>query len=374
MNETTELHHDAMARVDDALAARRAGDHPRAREGFAQALVWERRAAEVELTQPSRSILFRSAAWLALEAEDAAEAERLAACGLADRDVPERIKGELRAVAEEARLRRPLPPPTAVSSLTLHRNAPEVGFGGADTADVDPRVAAVKHLVVRTAERRTGRAFRARGAPASALLRQLQPRVGYAAGSVVVQIPLGGSRPELWDDNGAIVDDVRRGLAAFAQGGEEALTPRIADPTYRENVGNLALQRSPDGARVTSVDVLAATARGPLPVVHLRRPPVVVRAERRSSGARELVGELRAADETQAKNTIQVQDDHGAVHRVRVRDAVMEDIVRPFYGARVRVVVRQRGRDLELVGLPEMVEVERGEDGVGSVAVAEPVP
>lgn len=371
MTDTAALHDEAMAIADEGDRARRTGDHPEAREYFARAMALERRAADAETTQPSRSILYRSAAWLALEAEDAVEAERLAACGLSDREVPDRVKGELRAVAEEARLRlhRPLPPPTAVSSLTLHLEGPEVGYGGADTADVDPRVAAVKHLVVRTAERRQGRDFRARGAPAAALLRQLQPRVGYAAGSVVVQVTLGGSQPSLWDDNGLIVDDVRRGLAAFAQGGEEALTLLITDSTYRENFVNLASQLSPDGSRVTSVDVLAATARGPLPVVHLRRRPSVTRIGRRPSGEREIVGELRAADETQSKNTIKVQDDDGGVHRVRVRDAVMEDIVRPFYGARVRVVVRPRGGDLELVGLPQVAELEVSEPGV-SQAVA----
>lgn len=370
MNESTKLHHEAMEHVDGALAARRAGDHPRAREGFARALELERRAAEGEQTQPSRSILFRSAAWLALEAEDAAEAERLAACGLADRHVPERVKGELRAVAEEARLRlhRPLPPPTAASSLTLHLDGPEIGHGTADSADVDPRVAAVKHLVVRTAERHARWPFRTRGAPAAALMHQIRPRVAYAAASVEVQITLGGSQPLLWDENGLIVEDVRRGLAAFVQGGEDALTPLITDATYRENFANLAAQLSPDGARVTSVDVLAATARGPLPVVHLRPRPAVVRPGRRSGGARELVGELRAADETRSKNTIKVQDDDGVVHRVCVRDAVMEDIVRPFYGSRVRVRVRQRGRDLELVGLPQVAELERSEAGVEELA------
>ena len=41
MSASTQLHQDAMARVEDALVARRRGDHQRARELFQAALTLE---------------------------------------------------------------------------------------------------------------------------------------------------------------------------------------------------------------------------------------------------------------------------------------------------------------------------------------------
>lgn len=105
MTDSATLHDRAMELADAGDAARRSGEYDAARELFRNALQLERDAAEFESTEPSRSILFRSAAWLALEAEEPQEAERLAACGLATRDVPDRLRSELRAVAEEARMR-----------------------------------------------------------------------------------------------------------------------------------------------------------------------------------------------------------------------------------------------------------------------------
>lgn len=363
MSAANQPHHDAMALVEDALAARRRGDHERARELFAEALHLELAAAQHVSTQPSRSILFRSAAWLALEAEDASEAERLAACGLADHGVPNRVKDELRAVAEEARLRlhRPLPPPTAASSLTLHMEGPAVGYGTADPADVDPRKAALHSLVVRTAERHAGLVFRRRGPIPANVAQQLQPRVAYAAGSVVVQVTLGGDQPRLWDDNAAIVEDVRLCLAAFGEGGNEGLRKTIPDDIYRENFAQLATQLAPDGRRVTSVDVVVTTATGSRPAVRLRKRSADERptkAPRLGPALETFTGALRAADETTRKNTIKLQlrDSPSTVVSIEVADAVMEDIVRPLYGRVVRVTVETQGTRRRLVGVPELAE------------------
>jgi hypothetical protein len=363
VSNSTQLHQDAMARVEDALVARRRGAHERARELFQAALALELESAEQVTSQPSRSILFRSAAWLALEAEDPSEAERLAACGLADRGVPNRVKDELRAVAEEARLRlhRPLPPPTAASSLTLHVEGPEVGYGTAAPADIEPRKDALQHLVVRTAERHAGQAFRRRGIPPASLTRQLQQRVSYAAGSMVVQLTLGGDSPTLWDENAAIVEDVRSCLARFGEGGSDALREPIPDETYRENFAQLATRLAPDGRRVTSVDVAIATASGPLPVVRLRKRSAnetPAKAPRSGPALETFQGQLRAADETTNKNTIKLLlgDAPYETVSIDVGDAVMEDIVRPLYGHVVRVTVQTQGKRRKMIGVPELVE------------------
>lgn len=96
------LHLQAMGCADDGDRARRAGDHEGARAHYARGLALEREAALAELTQPLRGILFKSAAWLAMNADMRDEALRLASLGLSEDDVPDGVRAMLREVADAA--------------------------------------------------------------------------------------------------------------------------------------------------------------------------------------------------------------------------------------------------------------------------------
>lgn len=104
MNQIEELHSQAMEAADQALLARRRSDEAEAEAFFAQAYERESQAAhlavEEKIPEPSRSVLLRSAATLALDAGKVREAERLAAMGLVG-DPPPEIANELRAVLEK---------------------------------------------------------------------------------------------------------------------------------------------------------------------------------------------------------------------------------------------------------------------------------
>src|SRR5438067_95415 len=71
MKQVKDLHQEAMRFVDEAEAARRQGQDLLARERLRQAFDCERRAADLvagdRLLEPTRSVLHRSAATLALE-------------------------------------------------------------------------------------------------------------------------------------------------------------------------------------------------------------------------------------------------------------------------------------------------------------------
>jgi len=103
--QTIALHQEAMEFAQQAMAAR---DQGRAQKLFRSAFEKEREAAEAlagELRQePTRAILFRSAATLALDCGDLAEAERLARKGLAG-EPPEEQRRELEEIL--ARSNRP---------------------------------------------------------------------------------------------------------------------------------------------------------------------------------------------------------------------------------------------------------------------------
>lgn len=96
------IHRSAMDCADDGDRARRAGKPEEARAHYARGLALEREAALAELTQPLRGILFKSAAWLAMNANLRDEALRLARLGLAEDDVPEGVRAMLQEVADAA--------------------------------------------------------------------------------------------------------------------------------------------------------------------------------------------------------------------------------------------------------------------------------
>ncbi len=93
-----------MRLVDDAEAAQRAGDAALARERLRKAFERERQAADLvagdQASEPTRSVLHRSAASLALECGALREAEQLIATALSG-DPPEEIAEELRDLLEQ---------------------------------------------------------------------------------------------------------------------------------------------------------------------------------------------------------------------------------------------------------------------------------
>ena len=103
MTSVSELHDKAMELAQDALVNRDRGQVDEARRQSAEAMELEAEAAsQLEndpATEPTRSILYQSAASLATDAGLLDRAERLIAEGLAGTPPP-RVRGELRSLWE----------------------------------------------------------------------------------------------------------------------------------------------------------------------------------------------------------------------------------------------------------------------------------
>jgi hypothetical protein len=99
MKQIQQLHRDAMTAAESGTVAKRNNDSEAALRYFREALDLETQAAGCAPAgyEPTRSVLYRSAASLALECGNEREAERLAAQGLAG-DPPEEIADELREI------------------------------------------------------------------------------------------------------------------------------------------------------------------------------------------------------------------------------------------------------------------------------------
>jgi len=103
MKEVSKLHKKAMELADKGFHAKHVGKTEEAAQFLRTAFYLERQAAEIMALQievePTRSVLLRSAASLALECNELDEAERLVAMALSG-NPPEEILDELRALLE----------------------------------------------------------------------------------------------------------------------------------------------------------------------------------------------------------------------------------------------------------------------------------
>jgi len=106
MIDVQHMHRQAMEKADQAAAVQKAGDLEEARALFREACRLESEAAHALIdksdAEPTRSVLFRSAASLAIEAEQFAHAAYLLACGL-EGSPPEEIREELRELLRTVR-------------------------------------------------------------------------------------------------------------------------------------------------------------------------------------------------------------------------------------------------------------------------------
>ena len=117
MKSVKELHKKAMELAEFAFVAKLRGNPVKAEELLRQAFEYESQAARLvpdePSSEPTRSILYSSAATLALDCNEPREAEELIAEGLAGNPAPE-IEQELRDLYKQVRkadvsVKQPIP-------------------------------------------------------------------------------------------------------------------------------------------------------------------------------------------------------------------------------------------------------------------------
>ena len=357
MRAVSELHQRAMELVDRSLLARAAGESENAAQLLRQAYEAERQAAlSVEgNTEPTRSVLLRSAASLALEVGELRIAEQLIANGLAG-EPPTEIADELRDLLEQTYFQRHL----AVRGIQLLPGefqfslaGPGVGFGMTDSDHFVDRVRTIETLIYRTAERKQNREFRERGRRREALQQQLRlflstPR----AASFAVTFRLGSSEQLALPGIGfaqQVTDEVLDCFDLIARDQTEPLRLRIPDNAYFNNFVGLAKRVVPDGQEIRTVG-LTAVHDGRERRVLLSSPRLVQPALRGSRRRGDDFGEpavirgfLKMSDSrNEQRGRIVVVDTDGREHRVRVPPGMMRDIVRPMYEDEVIVSGKRR--------------------------------
>ena len=361
MPDITQLHRAAMELADEAAANRRRGHNDQALGLTRKAFELERAAAhEIESEvdfEPTRSVLHRSAASLALECDETREAERLIGRALSG-NPPNEIAEELRDLLEDVYFRRHLSLRGIVlqpDEFQLSLEGDAVGLGIAPTNYFLPRIRDVEALIFRTAERMKGRRFRESGRRSKELSDELELFVSVPrAASFAVSFRLGGPQLEL-DLTGRsfpreVITDVFDCFELLNTGNFQQLEERIPDEPYFRNFVGLAEKIAPDGEKVRRVGFTVTTVQGERHVVlapmqkRIRDTAPVWKPIERDVNV-EVVGTLLEANaKSMERGRIEVVDDQGKTHRFTTPRGMMSDIVKPLFEERVIVTARRKGR------------------------------
>ena len=379
MQEVNDLHRKAMELADLAEEAKRAGISDKYLELTREALDLESQAArrlvgETSL-EPSRSVLFRSAATLAMDAGEIRIAEQLIAAALAG-NPPSELAEELRDLLEDVYFQRHLKVRGVTLApgdfqMMLEGNA--VGFGIARSEAFVQRVKDLETLLYRTAERRLGRVFREAGRRVKDLSESLQLYLSVPrAASFAVTFRLGKSNqlelPGI-DFSADTMRELLDGISMVNEGNLPALQQVIPDESYRINFIGLVERLSPDGEDIKTVGFTTGSDQG-VRIVALATPKKVLRERiRRATQEQqrgtetkrvEIQGVLLEADATKQKEgVIEVVDPGGASHKIIVPRGMMSDIVKPMFEEEVVVVAVREGTRLLL----ESVDVASTKEG-----------
>jgi len=263
MMDIRSAHSDAMDLAEKAEIARARGEEAAYRRFLKRALAKEVAAANLAVEQrapePTRSILLRSAAHLAVDSGDYRAAEKLVSIALSG-DPPEEIAQELRSLFEEIGFGRHL----HLQGIKLHPNDVQmvlvghaVAPGMAASDEFISRVGTFQKMLYRTSESDQGRPYRERGDPKQVVERPLQlfvsvPRAAsFAVSLKVASESQQGEFP--FAESVRVIDHLVDRLQMYDREDFESLHNAIPAIDYFENFVELAAELAPDGERVRLV-------------------------------------------------------------------------------------------------------------------------
>jgi hypothetical protein len=373
MTTVSDLHPQAMDLADEAFHLKRIGQEGAAHGLFLRALDLEQSAASLlpptEDSEPSRSILYRSAASLAYNIGQYDTAERLIALGLTGFP-PLEIREELRHLYEDVNFQLHLAHQGIELSksqwvMTLFGNA--VSYGATSVEPLLLRVEKVRALFYRTIERMTGNEYKVNG------YAKLRDTFGlfvnaFAPSSFAVSFQVGAptsqgflfpeheDHPQIEPDT--VVSELIDCLEILESAYPERLKERIPDETYYTNFVGLVQQIAPDGEDIKAVAFRKFSENGDKPVTLRKR-----RSQFKVSNYSELTpprykepiketltGILTyASSRSKKEGTVKlVELETRTPITIKVPLALMKDVVQPYYEEKVTIVALRKGKELHL--------------------------
>jgi hypothetical protein len=369
MEAISDLHHRAMESADKAVAAKRKGSMRAYFMHMRRAFDSERQAADLAAVdpglEPTRSVLHRSAAAMAMACGMDREAEQLIARALAG-NPPGEIAEELRDLMEQVWFERHLRLDGRVlapQEIQLALSGRAVGHGYIARHEFADRIAALDNLIYRTLERHRNHPFteqrsRTRLVEDDFQLCLAAPKAASFAVTLRLGVPVEQQKLDFKDDDDelstdSVINDVIEGLQKLGAGQADEVRASIPDAAYFLNFVSLARKIAPDGRRIRMV-ALAVHRDRQEQTVKLTEPITLSgflpEPGESAEEVEPVTGTLRhASDISASSREIRVLDQSGKAQSFTVPEGMMDDIVRPLWGTLVTVRWRKAGKKRMLV-------------------------
>lgn len=358
-----KVHREAMMLAQEAIVFRELGNETEAISLFRKAFELEKEAALKLLTEfdaePTRGILFRSAATLAMDCGEYREAEQLVNHGLAG-NISDEMADELRDLYEDINMGRHLKlgeVELSSSEIQMSLSGNEVGYGIINSNEFIGRYKKFELLAFRTAERKAGKPYRTGGKTQSDIKDSFQTFLTVPrAASFAVTIRLGrsqGVQLDAFEGNviQKVIDEIMEGIKLVNDGEEESLQERIKDENYLQNFISLTKAIAPDGDRVTQVGftVKRGGQEVSLGLVRSRKDiSGLVGNKEFEEDSFTVEGTLRVADAN--KNTVEIYESSGKRYKLDVPEG-LNDIVKEYWDTEVFAFVSRKKRKYRLLSI-----------------------
>lgn len=366
MNPVNELHQEAMALAEKAHLARLQGSQLDCDSLLREAFEKECEAANLMASEfnvePSRSILHRSAATLALECGELKQAEKIITRALSG-NPPEEIAEELRDLLEQVYFGRHLSLRGIVldpGELRMSLAGRATGYGITLSDPFVNMVTITQKILQRFAERILGRPFRERGSPPKELRERFELFLSVPErASFAITFKIGRQKelpfPGVNYVN-KVLDEFMNCIELVGEDDAHALKNMIPDVSYFNNFIGLSKKLIPDGSSVSLVGFTTMAYNRKREVAlttrKLKGRPIAQVVEEITEGQSPTVsvaGRLKYADSTLAEPVIQlIEEKTGEKHRIIVPPGMMGDIVKPLWEDMVLVKGIRSGKKVLL--------------------------
>ncbi len=361
MSQVGVLHDKAMKLAQLAMIAREQGEPARSETLAREACDYEMRAAELipldSSSEPTRSILYRSAASLACQARDFTLALRLVGMGLAGYP-PKRVKDEMLQLVETVRFEEYLEKnqaSLASDDLQLVMYGSAVGLGTVPYQEFIKRINNIPPIINKTLQRLMKRPYTP-GGRIPEKYRRITPAICIpqpgsfsiavklmVAKGQVHQVELTDASPE------RIINEVLTGFEYINNSDIEGLREHINDEAYFRHFLHMAKNMAPDGDQISCMGLVSsknsvkfAKVRTEIDIPPGAAAEVSDLTILNKDEPIDVIGELDFAVNRREK-FIGLTAEDGASFQVSVSEG-MEDLVRSYFGQMVRVTGAYDGK------------------------------
>lgn len=352
MNKINELHQIAMDLAELSHLERLQENFEKAKEYLYQAFLKEKEAAlsanNIYEFEPTKSVLLRSAASLAIKCGENREAEKLITLALSA-EPAEEIAAELRDLLEEVYFNRHLET-KGISlnddelQLSLAGNA--VSFGVIQSGYFLGRIQSTSRLIYRTVERLLGKQYRDDGKVDKAIRDKFDTFISVprpASFAVTIKIGHPSNQIELFDVKPKIVKEIMNCFGYFEKDDLNTLKKHIKDDAYYTNFVSLSKQLLPDGENISFVGFTANVdnKKRDIKLTKTKKSFVEEISPKIETDKAEvdvtISGMLLYADSTKNKREIRLVDEENKTYKIHVPKGMMDDIVKPLWDEEVIV-------------------------------------